>query len=313
MKNLIRNILNEVYEYKTQNNIIKECTIAAVRIDDGVVLAKNRDRGYKARVEIIHEIVEDVEVVYWRDIDTDWSEGMNEYGISIVNSALSTASDEKEGEKVLKQRKIKNDKTEKRVYSKDGQKIREALTKKDMRSAVKSLIEFTGTKSKWGLRGETFVSDGKDIYVIELTSKHAPIIKKLKEDSKIVVRSNHGVYQKDAGYTTGEKRKSSVSRMELAKKHLKDAKTDMDVINTLKQKYDDDPFLNPYRTKNMYNMQTTGQIMMNLDKKLIVVRMDNEMGEFVGIKNKLPKDYSPKIKIKVESEKTHDKGKKLPT
>ena len=60
-------------------------------------------------------------------------------------------------------------------------------------------------------------------------------------------------------------------------------------------------------------MQTTGQIMMNLDKKLIVVRMDNEMGEFVGIKNKLPKDYSPKIKIKVESEKTHDKGKKLPT
>ena len=87
----------------------------------------------------------------------------------------------------------------------------------------------------------------------------------------------------------------------------------MDVINTLKQKYDDDPFLNPYRTKNMYNMQTTGQIMMNLDKKLIVVRMDNEMGEFVGIKNKLPKDYSPKIKIKVESEKTHDKGKKLPT
>jgi autotransporter translocation and assembly factor TamB len=313
MKNLIRNILNEVYEYKTKNNIIKECTIAAVRIDDGVVLAKNRDRGYKARVEIIHEIVDGVEVVYWRDIDTDWSEGMNEYGISIVNSALSTASDEKEGEKVLKQRKIKNDKTEKKVYSKDGQKIREALTKKDMRSAVKSLIEFTGTKSKWGLRGETFVSDGKDIYVIEMTSKHAPIIKKLKEDSKIVVRSNHGVYQKDAGYTTGEKRKSSVSRMELAKKHLKDAKTDMDVINTLKQKYDDDPFLNPYRTKNMYNMQTTGQIMMNLDKKLIVVRMDNEMGEFVGIKNKLPKDYSPKIKIKVESEKTHDKGKKLPT
>jgi hypothetical protein len=41
--------------------------------------------------------------------------------------------------------------------------------------------------------------------------------------------------------------------------------------------------------------------------------MDNEMGEFVGIKNKLPKDYEPKIKIKVEGEKTHNKGKKLPT
>jgi hypothetical protein len=60
-------------------------------------------------------------------------------------------------------------------------------------------------------------------------------------------------------------------------------------------------------------MQTTGQIMMNLETKTVLVRMDNEMGEFVGIKNKLPKDYEPKIKIKVEGEKTHDKGKKLPT
>jgi len=63
----------------------------------------------------------------------------------------------------------------------------------------------------------------------------------------------------------------------------------------------------------MYNMQTTGQIMLNLDKKEVTVRMDNEMGELVGIKTKLPKGYKAKIKIKVESEKTHDKGKKLPT
>jgi hypothetical protein len=60
-------------------------------------------------------------------------------------------------------------------------------------------------------------------------------------------------------------------------------------------------------------MQTTGQIMMDLDKKEIVIRMDNEMGEFVGIKNKLPKDYTPKLKVKIETEKTHNKGKKLPS
>jgi hypothetical protein len=53
--------------------------------------------------------------------------------------------------------------------------------------------------------------------------------------------------------------------------------------------------------------------MMNLDKKLVVVRMDNEMGEFVGINNKLPKGYTPKIKIRIEGEKTHINGKKLPT
>jgi hypothetical protein len=63
----------------------------------------------------------------------------------------------------------------------------------------------------------------------------------------------------------------------------------------------------------MYNMQTTGQIMLNLDKKEVTVRMDNDMGEMVGIKNKLPKGHEPKIKIKVENEKTHHKGKKLPS
>ena len=317
MKNLIRNILNEVYEYKTQNNIIKECTIAAVRIDDGVVLAKNRDRGYKARVEIIHEIVEDVEVVYWRDIDTDWSEGMNEFGIGIVNSSLMVSQDEKEGKSVEKERKIDDktkDKTSKKRFAADGGKIRKALTYKTLPKVIKSIIAFRGEDKKdVGLKGETLVSDDKNVYVIEMTAKHSPIIKKLKNDVKVVVRTNHGIYQKGAGYTQGKKRKSSVTRMELAKDHLKNVKKDIDVIDVMKKKYKKDPFLNPYRTKNMYHMQTTGQIMMNLDKKLIVVRMDNEMGEFVGIKNKLPKDYSPKIKIKVESEKTHDKGKKLPT
>jgi hypothetical protein len=313
MKNLLRSILNEVYEYQNQPEVLQECTIAAVRMNDGIVLAKNRDRGYKSKMEVIHEIVDDVEMVYWRDIDTDWSEGMNEYGIGIVNSALWTGRDEKEGKEVLKKREKKHDKTEKSVPSKDGQKIRHALTKKDMKTVVKSLIEFTGTKSKFGLRGQTFVSNGKDIYCVELTSKHTPTIKKLKSDIKVLVRTNHGIVNKSAGYTQGEKMKSSHTRLNLAKKHLKDAKTPMDVINKLKEKYKDDPFLNPYRTKNMYNMQTTGQIMMDLDKKLVVVRMDNEMGEFEGIVNKLPKDYTPKIKIRIESEKTHDKGKKLPT
>jgi hypothetical protein len=61
-------------------------------------------------------------------------------------------------------------------------------------------------------------------------------------------------------------------------------------------------------------MSTVGQIMMNLEKKEITVRMDNEMGKFEGIDNRLPKNYTPKIKIKIEGERTHnDKGKKLPT
>lgn len=308
MKELIKKILLE----ETSPKVIEECVIAAVKIDDGIVLAKNRDRGYKAKVEVIHELIDGVEVVYWRDVDTDWSEGMNEYGIGIVNAALFVGRDEKEGKEVEKRRK-KNDATEIKIFSKDGEKIRMALSKKELPMVVKSLISYTGTRSKFGLRGETFVSNGENTYAIELTSKHTPTITKMKKDSKVIVRTNHGIYHKSAGYTKGEKKESSHKRYELAKKHLSDVKTDKDVINRLKQKYDKDPFLNPYRTKNMYNMQTTGQIMMNLKKKEVTIRMDNEMGEFTGIKNKLPKNYTPKIKIKVENEKTHHKGKKLPT
>ena len=43
------------------------------------------------------------------------------------------------------------------------------------------------------------------------------------------------------------------------------------------------------------------------------VRMDNQMGEFKGIKNDLPKNYTPKIKIFIENEKTHLNGEKLPS
>lgn len=308
MISLIKKILKEELEPK----LIKECTIAGVRLDDGVVLAKNRDRGYKARIEIIHELIDGVEVLYWRDVDTDWSEGMNEYGIGIVNSSLAVKEDEKEGKEVETSRK--HDSTERKTKSYNGKKMRRALSYKTIPKVIKSIISYVGEDKKdVGLKGETIVSDNKDIYVVEMTRIHAPIIKKLKKDSKIIVRTNHGIYQKDAGYTKGEKKKSSHMRLDFAKKHLQDVKTDKEVIDRLKQKYDKNPFLNPYRTKNMYNMQTTGQIMLNLEKKEVTIRMDNEMGEMVGIKNKLPKGHTPKIKIKVENEKTHYKGKKLPT
>lgn len=304
----IRTILRE--EIKTPQ-IVNECTIVGIKLDDGIVLAKNRDRGYEAQVEVVHKLVDGVEMVYWRDVDTDWSEGMNEYGIGIVNSSLMVAQDEKEGDKVKKE---KTEKKGKKKFAADGEKIRKALTYKTLPQVVKSIISFVGKDKKdVGLKGETIVSDNKNIYVVELTTEHTPIIKKLKKDSKLVVRTNHGIFQKSAGYTSGKKRKSSVSRMKLAKEHLKDVKTDQEVIDRLKEKYKKDPFLNPYRTDNMYHMETTGQIMMNLEKKIVTVRMDNEMGEFLGIRNDLPEGYEPKITIKIESEKTHKDGKKLPS
>jgi hypothetical protein len=279
----------------TAHDTIQECTIAAVRLDNGNVIAKNRDRGYLAKMEVVHEIVNGVEMVYWRDTETDWSEGMNEYGIGIVNSSLLVRQDEKESNKVFKSKKVKN--------SNDGKKIRHALKCKSIKDAIKSVVSYDADDPKnVGIKGQTIVGSPKNIYIVELTSKDTPVITKMG-DEKVEVRTNHGIAHKKTGYIYGIKKKSSHSRLELAKKHLQDAEEDIDVIDKMKEQYKKNKFLNPYRMKNMYNMQTVGQIMMNLDKKEILIRMDNEMGEFVGIDNKLPDDYSPKIKIRIESEK----------
>jgi hypothetical protein len=75
---------------------INECIIVAKKFNDGFVLAKNRDRPYDPSLTIIHEIVNGTEIAYALDNDTDWSEGMNEFGIAIINSALMVSRDEAE-------------------------------------------------------------------------------------------------------------------------------------------------------------------------------------------------------------------------
>jgi hypothetical protein len=288
-----------------QKERLSECVVAGVRLGDGIVLAKNRDRGYDAKMEIVHEIVDNVEMVYWHDVDTDWSEGMNEFGIGIVNSSLMVGDDEKEADKVEKKREEKTDNKEKGKnpqHATDGAKIRQVLTQKNIRDAIKVLISTRGDGSSEfrGVSGESIVSDGKDIYVVEHSSVDTPIIKKLKGDKKVVVRTNHGIYHKHLGYQSGPKEESSHSRMNLAKDHLQNAKVDQDVLDLMKKKYKDNPFLNPYRTDNKFHMQTVGQIMMNCDTKTITVRMDDKHGKLETVENLLPKGYEPKIKIKVE-------------
>jgi hypothetical protein len=52
------------------------------------ILAKNRDLPYNPEIDIIHEIVNGVEVVYMMDKRNGWIEGLNEYGTGMVNSSL---------------------------------------------------------------------------------------------------------------------------------------------------------------------------------------------------------------------------------
>lgn len=274
---------------------LNECVITKLHVEDSTVLAKNRDRGYKAKIQVIHELINGIEVVYLRDTLTDWSEGMNEYGIGIVNASLQVEFDEKEGD--LAKRNLDKGKSPQVSY--DGLKIRTALSKKKLSEAVKSVISFIGEdKHDVGVKGQTIIANTKYAFVIEMTSKHLPVIKKI-DKHEVVVRTNHGIDYPDTGYTSGVKRDSSISRMTIALDHLKKVKKKSEVLDVLNKQYTKDNFLNPYRRKNKFHMETTSQVMYDLDKLEFILKWDIDHSEFSGIVNNLPKGYEPKIKIKV--------------
>jgi hypothetical protein len=274
---------------------ITECVIAKVNVDGKTILAKNRDRGYKAQIEVVHEIIGGVEVIYLHDKLTDWSEGINEFGIGIVNASLQVDFDEKEGD--LAKQNLDKGKAPK--VSHDGLKIRTALSKKKLSEAIQSVVSFVGEDDKdVGVKGQTIVANPKYAFIIEMTSKHLPVIKKIDNDD-IIVRTNHGIEYKDTGYTKGVKRDSSISRMNIAKQELEKVKPGDDVLSVLSKQYTKDPFMNPYRRKNEHDMETTSQVMYNLNDLEFVLKWDVDHSEYKGLVNRLPKGYNPKIKFTV--------------
>jgi len=275
------------------NESLDECVIAKIDVDGKRLLAKNRDRAYKAPVEIIHELIDGVEVVYIHDALTDWSEGLNEFGIGLVNASLMVDFDEKEG----KLAKEKEDKGKKVNPSFDGLKIRTALSKKKLSEAIRSIVTFKGEdKTDVGVKGMTIVSNPKYTFLIEMTSKHLPVINRIN-NGETVVRTNHGIAYPDTGYTSGVKRTSSESRMAIAKEKLSNVTEPGDVLSTLSAQYTQDNFLNPYRRQNKHNMVTTSQVMFNLSDLELHLKWDIDFSEYKGYINKLPKNYNPKIKV----------------
>tara|TARA_R110000851_G_scaffold94758_14_gene205815 strand:+ start:4034 stop:5635 length:1602 start_codon:yes stop_codon:yes gene_type:complete len=288
-------------EYKED---IKECTIAHKVIDGNVILAKNRDRAYDVKLTVIRELINNIEVVYIHDEDTDWSEGMNEFGIGVINSTLQGEFDEKE-KKVIKT-------TGK--PSKDGFKMRTALGYKKMSEVINSIISFTGfstgagTKSgeATGLNGHTFVANPKVSFAIETTSTDEPAIRKL-DHSKSHTRTNHGRVHKDSGYKEGPNAKSSKSREAISLSIVSKAETKNDLLKGLSGYRTKDVRNNPYRNTDMVSnptgadvLSTTGQLLMDLTDRQLIVRMDKTKSEFLGIDDRTPDGYKPKINVRVE-------------
>lgn len=266
---------------------LQECIAISKEIDGDMILAKNRDRKYHPTLAIVHELIDGTEVAYLLDEDTDWSEGLNEYGIGIINTALMVSYDENE-KKIIKNGA---------QPSEDGERIRYALSKKTLKDVLNAVVKYNG-----GVKGHTIVASPEAVYTVEMTSQHPPYVER-HNIKDIVVRTNHGMHYAHAGYnqdTSPANYKSSVIRKRDAEKAMKHVHTWEDVLPLI--------FQQPYDQHSNYNMRrdtpemsTTSQLVLNLTKLILELNyIDGKVNEFDEIQNKLPENHDPKIKIKVK-------------
>ena len=277
-----------------KENSLSECITFAKKFGDNIVLGKNRDRNYSPNLRVVRELTGyGVELCYVMDNDTDWCEGINSYGIGLVNSALFVKRDEKEFDKT---KKVK-------AMSKDGTRIREALGKKTLKEAVESAIKYEG-----GIKGHTIISDGKKCIVIENTSRTSPAISIYDINKNSLVRTNHGIEHPEQGYTRGPDRVSSVLRMKNAKDILDKTKNPKEIFpNFYNHTQDKGPKYDLVRAQN--KLWTSSQILINLNTKTMRLYLIPGAVKFLGVDNRLPKDYESKISVKVRQyeHSPHDK------
>lgn len=244
------------------------CVVAVKYFKDiGWVGAKNRDRSYRADIEITQSNRDNIQRLYIDDKLSRYTEGLNESGLCILSASLSVKSDEKEGDKVSNDDRYKKTK----YMSPDGKKIRDALKIKDPLNAAKFLI-------KNELAGCTYIFNKKECWLIEggftekkQDSKDREYIYKLIKIKEQSVRTNHGIEVPQLGYKIDPKdphfkrsRESSEERLKIAIEEIKKVNNPLDMIDALAVSPNNDPFMNPIRHGdiNKKEMVTTGQLLL---------------------------------------------------
>lgn len=226
--------------------------------DVGWVGFKNRDRNYLPEISFKKVKKGNLEILYFWDDITQYCEGMNSAGIGVLSASLMVSDDEKE---------ITN---RSKSPSKDGIKIKKALTYGDVKAVAMSLIDQK-------LTGNTLVFNKDHMFLLEGTWRpgeykakgYEYVIKEIKKE-ETVCRTNHGIWIDWAGYqynpeNTSEttSRISSESRLKIAEYVAANAESPIDVLDDLSKNYTNNGQLNAIRTtlkKKM--MRTTSQIMI---------------------------------------------------
>ena len=138
--------------------MINECTSAYKKIGDKRLIVKNRDKHYAPDISVHHELRDGTEVLYYIDNASLGIDGINEHGIGVAFNSVNFKSDHAEKQ------------------SKNAPSVLRALSKKNIREAVKEL--FSGDDS---FKGLMIVSSPQITILIENNPdlNENPVIKKL--------------------------------------------------------------------------------------------------------------------------------------
>lgn len=272
--------------------MIKECVIASIPLDGSMFLIKNRDRNYIPQIALVHKLYGDVEVFFYKDLNTGWIEGINSYGIAIINSSLTVGYDEKEFH-IAKKNKSKS----------DGEKILEALKQKTLKDACRVLWN-----KDYKLYGHTFINYGAKSYAVECTPNSKVFINRITD---IRVETNHGKMTYKTGYIEGKSKISTHARQIIAKHELEKVDDAEDLLSAIGKNYINwDSQYQPYRitpqkVKGLNDaMWTTMQILFDTEDLYCEINYEEKSCLIKKKYISLPKGYEPKINFRINKIQT---------
>jgi hypothetical protein len=316
------------------------CLILFTQINNKNIIFKNRDRPTVSHFKIIHEIINGTEIAHTNDLNSGWHEGINEYGIGIINSTFK-----------LNKNNLPYRKKDNYDYKK-GQKILKALSYKNIDDVVQSLF-FTNNNLKWNgndfsydgtseyktelqklkknfikdklyfIEGHTIISSKNTCYHVECDKRNKFTITKINSTK---VFTNHGINFPEFGCNKGAIGLSSYLRKFIIEEELKNNTllNSEELFNITNKNYKNiNNKFHPYRDKNYYNHHlcnanlntalsntTVSQMLLNLDNLELIITIDKYSGKLKKLINLLPQGYIPKIKIKI-SQATKSKHEEL--
>jgi hypothetical protein len=241
------------------------CTIIAKKFPNiGWVGVKNRDRPAATQTELFRDQENEFQRVTLMDEDTRWTEGMNSNGVSIISSSLSPVVNGLN-----------------KHISKDGRIIRDALAQPTVDQAV-------ALCRKQDIGGCVMIFDANKLVLIEgkVGSNRRQVIREIHDTT--IARTNHGIWIPSAGYQLYSanpilqmRNISSVARLKIARYILDIAKKPTELMPLLAKQWTDNPQITTLRTPiPEIETRTTEQLMLEPNKKLILVRNVNGVLEF---------------------------------